>query len=70
MNERQARNYEKMRAIVKQNRRDNDNMEVQAEQLVDVQASMDQKHNLMMSSGGIASDNDDDEIGTVDSPER
>ncbi len=59
-----------MRAIVKQDRRDNDNMEVQAEQLVDVQASMDQKHNLMMSSGGIASDDDDEEIGTVDSPER
>jgi hypothetical protein len=70
VNERQARNYEKMRTIVKQDRRDNDS-EGQAEQLCDVhQTTMDQKHNLMMSSGGIASDDDDEEIGTVESPER
>jgi hypothetical protein len=31
---------------------------------------VNQKHNLMLSSGGIASDDDDEEIGTVDSPER
>ena len=70
MSERQARNYEKIRTIVQQDRRDN-NILGQAKQRYEVQATMDQKHNLMMSTGGIASDDDDKDTAVeVGSPER